>query len=324
MSIRIRRPWEIAERDATPEAVFRDRRRFLAALSGGLAGAWLSAARGLARGAAPDRAAVGAAPAPGASTSGPYPAPRNARYTLDRPLTDETSAARNNIFDEVGEDRAQIWKLAAGLRADPWTIHIGGQVRASKTVDVHELVRRFGLEERLYRHRCVEAWAMAVPWTGFPLAKLVELAEPHAKARYLRMVSLHRSEELPGWTATRRVFPYYEGLSLAEATHELAFLATGIYGHPLPPQHGAPLRLVVPWKYGFKSAKSIVSFQFTAERPGTFWSELSPDKYDFLSNVDPTATHPWPQSHETMLGTEERRPTLPFNGYGQLVAGLYA
>jgi sulfoxide reductase catalytic subunit YedY len=187
-----------------------------------------------------------------------------------------------------------------------------------------DLARRLGLEERLYRFRCVETWAMAVPWTGFPLAKLVELAEPLAKARYLRFVSAARPEEMPGWYATRRVFPYYEALTLAEAVHPLAFVATGIYGHPLPPQHGAPLRLVLPWKYGFKGAKSIVALQFTAERPGTFWSDLAPDKYDFFANVDPSVARPWPQSHESLLGSEERRPTLPFNGYADLVASLYA
>jgi sulfoxide reductase catalytic subunit YedY len=278
------------------------------------------------RGGASETAPPSSSPTPPARQGGPspYPAARNARYVLDRPLTDEVVAAHNNIFDEFGDDHGTIWKLAAGFRTTPWKIHIGGQVRAAKTVDVDDLVRRFGLEERLYRHRCVEAWAMAVPWTGFPLSKLIDFAEPLAKAKYLRMVSVHRDEDLPGWRATRRVFPYYEALSLAEATHELAFVATGIYGHPLPPQHGAPLRLVVPWKYGFKSAKSIVAFELLAERPGTFWSELSPDHYDFLSNVDPTATRPWPQSTETMLGTGEKRPTLPYNGYGDLVARLYA
>jgi sulfoxide reductase catalytic subunit YedY len=165
---------------------------------------------------------------------------------------------------------------------------------------------------------------MAVPWTGFPLAKLVALAEPLGSARFVRFVSAARPEEMPGWYASRRVFPYYEALTLAEATNELAFLATGIYGRSLPPQHGAPIRLVVPWKYGFKSAKSLVAIQFTAERPGTFWNDLAPDKYGFSSNVDPTETKPWPQSHETMLGTNEQRLTLPYNGYGEWVARLYA
>jgi sulfoxide reductase catalytic subunit YedY len=164
---------------------------------------------------------------------------------------------------------------------------------------------------------------MAVPWLGVPLRKLVEIAQPLAGARYLRLLTASRPEEMPAWYASRRVFPYHEALSIEEATHELAFLATGIYGHALPPQHGAPIRLVVPWKYGFKSATSLVAVQVTAERPTTFWSTLVPERYDFAANVDPTATKPWSQSHETMLGTEERRETMPFNGYGDLVAGLY-
>jgi sulfoxide reductase catalytic subunit YedY len=165
---------------------------------------------------------------------------------------------------------------------------------------------------------------MAVPWTGIPLRRLVELAQPTAKARFVRFLSFARPEEAPAWYATKRVFPYYEALTLAEASHDLAFLATGIYGHTLPAQHGAPIRLVVPWKYGFKSIKSIVALQFMQERPGTFWNDLSPGSYSFASNVDPTETVPWPQKEETMLGTDEKRPTLPFNGYGALVGSLYA
>jgi len=247
---------------------------------------------------------------------------RNPRFTLDRALTVETVAARHNIFDELAGEKDKVEAAARGFRTDPWRIHVGGLVKTPLNLEVADLVRRFGVEERLYRHRCVETWAMAVPWTGFPLRKLVELAKPLAAAKFVRMVSFARSEEAPGWYASRRVFPYYEGLSLAEATHELAFLATGIYGHKLPPQHGAPLRLVVPWKYGFKSIKSIVAFQFTRERPGTFWNELAPHNYSFDSNVDP-AGGPGDQTTEKMLGSEESRPTQPYNGYGALVAQLY-
>ncbi len=306
MHVRIRPGWQLPAGEATPEGVFRDRRRLIAAL-----GALGAALPGQAR-------AAGQVPATGAL-------PRNARFSLDRAMTDETVAARHNIFDEFAAERDRVWQAAAGFRSDPWRIHIGGQVKAAKSLDVAELVRLAGgAEERLYRHRCVETWAMAVPWSGIPLRRLVEIAEPLGKARYLRVLSAARPDEMPGWYATRRVFPYYEALSLDEATNELAFLATGIYGHPLPPQHGAPLRLVLPWKYGFKSAKSLVAFAFTAERPGTFWSDLAPDKYDFTANVDPAVAKPWPQTHETMLGTDERRETLPFNGYGEFVARLYA
>ncbi len=313
MLIRSRRGWEMTEFQATSESVFQNRRHFLGLLGGAAAGACL--------GCVP---ALDPRPQPAPSkVVGLYPATPSTRYVLDRPITEEAVAAHHNIFDEFADKHEDVWKAAAGFRTDPWTIHIGGQVREAKTLGFTELIRRFPLEERVYRHRCVEAWAMAVPWTGFPLAKLVEFAEPLPKAKYLRMVSVHRAEDLPGWNATRRVFPYYEGLTLGEATNELAFLATGIYGHPLPPQHGAPLRLVVPWKYGFKSAKSIVAFEFTAAQPGTFWSELAPDSYDFLANVDPTTEKPWSQKMETMLGTGEVRPTLPYNGYGDFVGHLY-
>lgn len=302
------RVWRIKERDVTPEGVYRSRRSLLATLGLGLAGGPRSLA-----------AALQGRPSP----PSPYPAPRNERYALDRPLTAEAEATRHNIFDEFSLDRGQVWKVAQGFQTSPWVVHIGGAVEKEITIDVADLVRRLGLEERLYRHRCVETWSMAVPWTGFPFRKLVDLASPLGQARYVRMVGFHRPEAAPGWYGSRRVFPYYEALSLEEATHDLAFLATGLYGHALPPQNGAPLRLVVPWKYGYKSIKSIVAFQFTRERPGTFWNELAPHLYSFEANVDPTTTEPWPQSEEVMLGTDEPRKTLPFNGYADQVAGLY-
>jgi methionine sulfoxide reductase catalytic subunit len=302
MLIRKPPPWQIPEREATPESLYLNRRRFLE----------MSAA-----------AAVMAVAVRGDENPKPG-VKRNEKYSLDRPLTEEKAAARHNIFDEFALERDKVWIAAKDFVTTPWKIHVGGQVKKHKTLDVTDLVKTLGVEERLYRHRCVETWAMAVPWIGIPLQKFVEFCEPLAKARYLRMVSFSSPSQAPGWYASRRVFPYYEALTLAEATHELALLATGIYGHDLPPQHGAPIRLVVPWKYGFKSIKSIVSFQFTAERPGTFWNELSPDKYTFESNVDPSAVHPWPQSDETMLGTGERHETLPYNGYAELVKPLYA
>ncbi len=309
-------PWVIPDRLATPESAFFDRRRFLAGL--GLLAA------GRANATPFELPTTHGIPAPANPAAGTYPASRNGRFSLDRPLTEEAVAARHNIFDEFAGEKDKVAIAARQFRTDPWRLHVGGLVPKAMTLEVTDLVRRFGLEERLYRHRCVETWAMAVPWTGFPLRKLVELAAPVSRAKYVRMVSAARPDEMPGWYATRRVFPYYEGLSLAEATNDLAFFATGIYGHPLPPQHGAPIRLVVPWKYGFKSIKSIVAIQFTDERPGTFWNELSPAKYAFSSNVNPAETLPWSQAQEEMIGTGEKRPTLPYNGYGELVASLYA
>ena len=285
----------LPERLVTDESLYLSRRGFMRAVAA--------------------TAAVAAAP--------PLIAAPNPRYTLDRPLSDEKVVARNNIFDEFTLNRQKVWEVAKDFVTSPWAIHIGGAVQKEKKVDVTELVRRFGVEERVYRHRCVEAWAMAVPWTGFPFRKLVEFAAPLASARYVRMMSFTCPEKAPGWYASKRVFPYYESLTLAEATNELAFLATGIYGHALPPQHGAPIRLAVPWKYGFKSIKSIVSFLFTVEKPGTFWNDLSPAKYSFAANVDPSETIPWSQAQESLIGTNETRKTQLYNGYGSFVADLY-
>jgi sulfoxide reductase catalytic subunit YedY len=310
MLVRIRPSWFIPEREATDESLYLGRRRFLhgvAAVAGAAIAHRLPAAPAAPR---PSRAKF-------------YPATRNDRYDIDRPLSDEKVAGASVIFDEMGSSRDGIKERAKRLVTSPWKIHIGGAVKNARTIDVDDLVRQLGIEERLYRHRCVEAWAMAVPWSGIPLKKFVEFAERSSAARYLRMVSIAVPEQLPGWYETKRVFPYYEALTLAEATNELALLATGIYGHALPPHHGAPIRLVVPWKYGFKSIKSIVSFQFTAEKPSTFWNDLSPTRFAWSSNVDPTETQPWPQSDEKMIGTDEPRKTLPFNGYGAFVADLY-
>jgi sulfoxide reductase catalytic subunit YedY len=311
VSVRVPRGWEIPEREATPESGFASRRRFLSI------GAAAAAAALVRRPALADDASPSAAPAPAGAL---YPAPRNSKYAVDRPLTPAKFSSRHNVFDEFSLERDQVWKLAERFVTRPWRIHIGGLVEKPITIDAEDLIRRMPLEERLYRFRCVEAWAMTVPWTGFPFRKFIDFCRPMAKARYVRMVSF-ADPSAPGWYAGRRVFPYYEALSLAEASHELTLLATGIYGHPLPPQHGAPLRLIVPWKYGLKGIKSIVAFQFTKERPGTFWNELSPDHYSFESNVDPREEG---QETEELIDTGEKRKTVAFNGYGEYVAKLYA
>ena len=232
MHVKRRKDWELSRSAATPESIHRDRRAILAALGFGAAGALVRSA-----GWAVEAPAAAARPdgAPVANPKTAYPAVRNESFTLDRPLTDEKLAATHNIFDEFGSQKSEIVKAAAGLKTDPWKIHVGGVVKEHRSFEVAELVEWLGLEERLYRHRCVEAWAMAVPWTGFPLAKLLGLVERLPdRGKFVRFVSAARPEEMPGWYASRRVFPYYEGLTLAEATHELAFLATGIYGHALP------------------------------------------------------------------------------------------
>jgi methionine sulfoxide reductase catalytic subunit len=252
-----------------------------------------------------------------------YPAKRNGRYQLDRDLTAEELATGYNNFYEFGSHK-QIASAAQDLRLRPWQVAIDGMVERELTFDAEELIRKLPLEERLYRHRCVEAWSMAVPWTGFPLAALVAMARPLGSARYLRMETFHRPDEAPGQRASWYPWPYVEGLTMAEATNELAFIATGLYGKPIPKQNGAPLRLVTPWKYGFKSVKSIVRFTFTDQRPVSFWETIQASEYGFWANVNPDVPHPrWSQAQEKPLGGDERVPTLLFNGYAEFVADLY-
>lgn len=344
--IRKSRGWEIPEREATPESCYFDRRRFLAALglggiavAGGLAGLACAAPKG-------EAPAAGAKGASGPSTSagsqgsagggrivipgsveptisGLYPAKRNPAYTLDRPLSEEATVARYNNFYEFSTNK-DVWRFVDGFKPFPWKIEIGGLVEKPQTLDIDDLLKKMPLEERLYRHRCVEAWAMAVPWTGFPLRALLDRAKPLSSARFVRMLSFKRPDEAPGQSATWFTWPYYEGLSIAEATNDLAFLATGIYGHPLPKQQGAPIRLVTPWKYGYKSIKSILRIDLVNEKPRTFWNDQAPDEYGFVSNVDPKVPHPrWSQASERMIDTGDYRPTQLYNGYGEWVAKLY-
>ena len=305
-------PFELPERTVTPEDVYLSRRRLLRdglALAGGLA----------AGSAAPRRAPASQPPAPA-----PDAAPRNARLSVDLPLTPEELASRYNNFYEFGSGK-RIWRRARSLDLDGWTLEVGGLVERPLRIAAVDLARDAALEERVYRFRCVETWAMVVPWTGIPLRALLERARPLAAARYVGFESFHRPTQALGqllgfWYP----WPYREGLRLDEAENELVLLATGIYGKPLPPQHGAPLRLVVPWKYGFKSIKSIVRIELSAERPATFWNTIAPDEYPFESNVDPDVAHPrWSQASERLLGSEERQPTLLYNGYAPWVAGLY-
>lgn len=256
-----------------------------------------------------------------------YPAPRNARHAGGRPITREDAAARfGNYYEFLPGKAGAVHRRVKDFEARPWTLEIGGLVEDPREVDVDELAGIAPLEERIYRFRCVEAWSMVVPWTGIPLADLVRWCEPKPEARFVRFVSFHDKRIAPRQRLESRYpWPYHEGLRLDEARSELAFLATGIYGHGLPAQHGAPVRLVVPWKYGYKSPKAIVRIEFTAENPGSFWSEKHPREYPFESNVDPAQPHPrWSQATERDLETGDRIPTLPFNGYGDEVGALYA
>ncbi len=305
---RIPKGWELPERWATPEHLCLNRRQFLASVG------W---------------AAVGGAsgfhtPLQGAETS-PYPAQRNAKYMLDRPVTPEEIATRYNNFAEFSHQKEAIWMMMDKFQIEPWTIKISGLVRKPQTLDVYKLIRTMPLEERLYRLRCIEAWSMAVPWTGFPFKKLIDLVEPTSDAKYVRMVSFYRPDQAPGQLSFATYpWPHREALTIQEATNELAFLVTGMYGKPLPKQNGAPIRLAVPWKYGFKSIKSIEIIEFTADRPTTFWNQVEPHHHDFFANVDPRVPHPkWSQETERDIATGETRKTIAFNGYGEYVAQMY-
>ena len=240
-------------------------------------------------------------------------------------ITPEWAAASYNNFYEFGTEKERVWERALALRARPWTVEVSGLCHAPRTFDLDELLG-FDMEERVYRHRCVEAWAMVVPWVGFPLRSLLDAVQPMGDAGFVRFESLGDETQMPGigeqpWYP----WPYFEALRIDEATHPLAFVAAGIYGHPLPNQHGAPLRLVLPWKYGFKSLKSLVKIELVAEQPGTFWNELVAEEYSFLGNVRPDLPHPrWSQASERMIPSGERVPTRMFNGYAKDVAHLYS
>ncbi len=230
-----------------------------------------------------------------------------------------------NNFYEFGVDKDEPARRARDFRTRPWTVTVDGEVGKPTTVDFDQLLRWFPLEERVYRMRCVEAWSMVIPWVGFPLAGLLQRVEPLPRARYVAFTTLLDPERMPEQSGRVLEWPYVEGLRLDEALHPLVLLAVGLYGRVLPGQNGAPLRLVVPWKYGFKGIKSIVRIRLTVEPPPTTWSLAAPDEYGFYANVNPAVDHPrWSQATERRIGEFERRPTLPFNGYADQVADLYA
>jgi sulfoxide reductase catalytic subunit YedY len=261
--------------------------------------------------------------APADPSAGLYPFARNPRYKLDRGVTPEELATSYNNYYEFGSSK-DVKDAAESLPIRPWTVAIDGMVEVPTAVAIDDLLKKMPLEERLYRHRCVEAWSMAVPWSGFPMKALVDFAKPLGSAKYVRMQTFMNPDVAEGQRAVWYPWPYIEGLTIAEATNELAFLVTGVYGKPTPPQNGAPLRLVTPWKYGFKSIKSIVKFSFTDQRPVSFWETLQASEYGFWANVNPEVPHPrWSQTSERVLGSGERVPTQLFNGYAEFVADLY-
>jgi sulfoxide reductase catalytic subunit YedY len=315
MNVIRRRGWEIPERLATPEQLAFSRRGLLAGGAGAGALALLPGAAFAQR-----VADLAKLPDP---TADLYSAKRNDTYKLDRAITDETINGHYNNFYEFGTSK-HIAADAQALRIRPWTVKIDGMVEKPFEIGIDDLIRKLPLEERTYRHRCVEAWSMAIAWTGFPLRKLVELARPLGSAKFVRMETFMDPKMAPGQRLAWFPWPYVEALTMAEAGNDLAFLVTGAYGHPLAKQHGAPLRLAVPWKYGFKSIKSIVKFNFAEKRPKGMWEAIQPSEYGFWANVNPAVPHPrWSQATEEVIGTGERRQTLLFNGYGEFVAGIY-
>jgi sulfoxide reductase catalytic subunit YedY len=316
MFVHRRRGWEIAPSKATPEAVVLGRR----GLIGAAAGAGILAASARPAGA---WSLLGGSKAPPVVLK-PLTAPRNARYDAGRAITDEHEATSYNNYYEFGMSKS-VTDAAAALVSDPWTIEIAGMVNTPRRIGFDELMKQVTLEERVYRHRCVEAWAMTVPWVGFPLAALVKLAEPLGSASYVKFTTLADTKTMPGLRQSWYPWPYTEGLTMQEAMNELTFLSVGMYGKTIPPQDGAPIRLTVPWKYGFKSAKSIVRVEFTDQQPLSFWQQLQDSEYGFWANVNPDVPHPrWSQAEERLLGTGESVPTRIWNGYGEYVASMYA
>ena len=290
----IRRPDPILAREITDESLYRSRRDFVRS----------------------GVAALAAVAMPAVATAG---------GRRQDPLTPYEDVTTYNNFYEFGTDKRDPSRNAHTLRARPWTVTIDGEVGKPGTFDVDDLITRFPPEERVYRLRCVEAWSMVIPWLGFPLGRLIDHVEPTSQARYVEMVTLHDPEQMPGQRRTVLPWPYVEGLRLDEARHPLAILAVGLYGRQLPNQNGAPLRLVVPWKYGFKSVKSIVRLRLTRTQPQNTWFVMAPQEYGFYANVNPEVDHPrWTQARERRIGELRPRPTLMFNGYADQVASLYA
>ena len=312
MLIRVKQGWEISEHRVTPEHIFANRRQFMQ----GAIGAAVVAGAGI--------GGAAFAAEPGDPAAGLYPAKANPAYgPIDRPLTAERLSSTYNNFYEFASHK-QIWEAAQALPTRPWEVRIDGLARKPQTLDIDALIRKMPLQERIYRHRCVERWSMVVPWSGFPLSEILKLADPEPEARYVRMETFQNPDIAPGQKQFWYPWPYQEAVTIEEAQNDLAFLVTGAYGKPLAKQFGAPLRLALPWKYGFKSIKSIVRFTLTDTRPVSFWEKTNADEYGFWANINPEAPHPrWSQAVEEPLGTRSTIPTVLYNGYGEQVAGLY-
>lgn len=311
MLIRIRRSSDAHEHDVTPEGLYLNRRAFMTA------GAAFAAAA-----AVPAVAASAPPPAPPLAPLGPL---AKSRFSTAEAKTPYDTITHYNNFYEFGLGKEDPSRHAHSLRPRPWSLVVDGEVLKPRTFDVDALLHMMPLEERIYRLRCVEGWSIVVPWAGFPLKALLDRVEPTAKGKYLAFETLYDPRQMPGQRSSVLKWPYREGLRLDEAVHPLTILAVGLYGKALPNQDGAPIRLVVPWKYGFKSIKSIVRIRLVERQPVTAWNQSAPDEYGFYANVNPAVDHPrWSQAKERRLGDFLRRETLPFNGYGEEVASLYS
>lgn len=300
--------------EVTPEHVYLSRRQFMTGVGALAVGAVTTSA-------CADWPAVSSREE--VSTAGDGPTSAGTDELGDSWSTFEAITNYNNYY-EFTTDKEDVASLSQGLRIRPWTIAVGGLVKNPGSYDVEDLITRLDREERVYRLRCVEGWSMVIPWLGFPLHKLLADVEPTGEARYVRFETLLDPEHLPGQRNRWYNWPYVEGLRLDEAMHDLTLLASGIYGRDLLPQNGAPLRLVVPWKYGFKSIKAIVKIDLVAEQPTTLWMAAAPREYGYYANVNPNVHHPrWSQATERRIGELSRRPTMMFNGYEEDVAYLY-
>lgn len=289
---------KIRASEITPESVYLSRRKFISTLRASVASPFFSSA------------VLSAA---------------NDYEELRKELTPFKAITNYNNFYEFSDDKEQVAPLSKDLPTSPWKVKVAGHVSKPTTFDIDDLRKMFPQEERIYRLRCVEAWSMVIPWTGFPLASLLKLVEPTPKAKFVRFETLHSPKHMPGQRGGWYTWPYVEGLRLDEAMHDLTILGTGLYSKPLLPQNGAPIRLVVPWKYGFKSIKSIVKIELAGSMPTSLWMRSAPNEYGFYANVNPEVNHPrWSQASERRIGEFLRRKTLPFNGYAEQVAHLYA
>ena len=302
----IKKPSDVPSSEITPKSTFLNRRNFLIAM-GGAAGA--AALAGVAGPLLEAGAKINAVKGP---------------FSTDEKLTPLKDITTYNNFYEFGTDKGDPAKHAGSLRTRPWTVSLEGEVLKKKTLAIDDILKLAPAEDRVYRHRCVEGWSMVIPWVGFPLSVLLKQVQPTAKAKFVQFISLADPAQMPGVSQAVLDWPYTEGLRMDEAMHPLTLLVFGLYGETLPNQDGAPLRVHIPWKYGFKSAKSIVKIRFVADQPATAWNTENAREYGFYSNVNPDVDHPrWSQATERRIGEFFRRKTLMFNGYGDQVASMY-